>query len=166
MATITACCPSGEQGPRSEHAGRLGRPAQGRIQANRLRSPAIRALRNQAILGVYAAGLARARAAGEAAGKAALSSSRSSTPRATSCRSSARPRTLAQGQTPIVVTWDYNALAGRDTLDGNPPVESSCRRPASSPASMCRRSAPTRRIRTPRSCGWSISIRTKASSAG
>ncbi|MBU0779952.1 MAG: extracellular solute-binding protein, partial [Alphaproteobacteria bacterium] len=25
--------------------------------------------------------------------------------------------------TPIVIEWDYNALASRDTLQGNPPVE-------------------------------------------
>ena len=31
--------------------------------------------------------------------------------------------TLAQGTTPIVIMWDYNALAARDTLAGNPPVE-------------------------------------------
>ena len=31
--------------------------------------------------------------------------------------------TLAQGATPIVIYWDYNALTGRDTLQGNPPVE-------------------------------------------
>jgi putative spermidine/putrescine transport system substrate-binding protein len=31
--------------------------------------------------------------------------------------------TLAQGATPIVVMWDYNALSARDTLKGNPPVE-------------------------------------------
>ena len=31
--------------------------------------------------------------------------------------------TLAQGATPIIAMWDYNALAGRDTLAGNPPVE-------------------------------------------
>ena len=30
---------------------------------------------------------------------------------------------LAQGTTPIVVRWDYNALADRDTLKGNPTVE-------------------------------------------
>ncbi len=30
--------------------------------------------------------------------------------------------TLAQGATPIVVMWDYNALAAKDTLAGNPPV--------------------------------------------
>ena len=31
--------------------------------------------------------------------------------------------TLAQGTTPIVIQWDYNALAVADTLAGNPPVE-------------------------------------------
>ena len=30
---------------------------------------------------------------------------------------------LAQGSTPIVIRWDYNALADRDTLKGNPKVE-------------------------------------------
>ncbi len=31
--------------------------------------------------------------------------------------------TLAQGATPIVALWDYNALAARDSLKGNPKVE-------------------------------------------
>ena len=30
---------------------------------------------------------------------------------------------LAQGATPIIIRWDYNALADRDTLKGNPDVE-------------------------------------------
>ena len=30
---------------------------------------------------------------------------------------------LAQGTTPIIVRWDYNALADRDTLKGNPKVQ-------------------------------------------
>lgn len=29
----------------------------------------------------------------------------------------------AKGETPVRVTWDYNALAGRDSMNGNPPVE-------------------------------------------
>jgi putative spermidine/putrescine transport system substrate-binding protein len=29
---------------------------------------------------------------------------------------------LAQGATPVIIRWDYNALADRDTLKGNPPV--------------------------------------------
>ena len=31
--------------------------------------------------------------------------------------------TIAQGTTPIVVMWDYNALAARDSLKGNPKVD-------------------------------------------
>ena len=31
--------------------------------------------------------------------------------------------TLAQGATPVIVWWDYNALSSRDALQGNPPVE-------------------------------------------
>ncbi|PWR18314.1 ABC transporter substrate-binding protein [Zavarzinia compransoris] len=31
--------------------------------------------------------------------------------------------TIAQGQTPIVVAWDYNLLAWRDGLKGNPPMD-------------------------------------------
>ena len=30
---------------------------------------------------------------------------------------------VAKGETPIRITWDYLALAGRDELDGNPPIE-------------------------------------------
>jgi len=30
---------------------------------------------------------------------------------------------LAQGSTPIVIRWDYNSLADRDTLKGNPEIE-------------------------------------------
>jgi len=34
-----------------------------------------------------------------------------------------KPASLAQGTTPIMIRWDYNALASRDTLNGNPAVE-------------------------------------------
>ncbi len=30
---------------------------------------------------------------------------------------------VARGETPIRITWDYNALAGGDSFEGNPPVE-------------------------------------------
>ncbi|HQY93621.1 extracellular solute-binding protein [Caldilinea sp.] len=30
---------------------------------------------------------------------------------------------VARGETPVRITWDYNALAGADSFDGNPPVE-------------------------------------------
>src|SRR5205085_11954590 len=30
---------------------------------------------------------------------------------------------VAKGETPISITWDYNALAGKDGMAGNPPIE-------------------------------------------
>ena len=30
---------------------------------------------------------------------------------------------VARGETPVRITWDYNALAGADSFEGNPPVE-------------------------------------------
>jgi putative spermidine/putrescine transport system substrate-binding protein len=30
---------------------------------------------------------------------------------------------VARGETPIRITWDYNALAGSDSFEGNPPVD-------------------------------------------
>jgi len=30
---------------------------------------------------------------------------------------------VAKGETPVRITWDYNALAGRDSFEGNPQVE-------------------------------------------
>ena len=78
---------------------------------------------NQAIQGVYAAGLSTGAAAGEAAGTAGLEFFEELKPRATSCRSSAsRPRSR-RARRRSSITWDYNALAGRDTLNGNPPVD-------------------------------------------
>ena len=52
---------------------------------------------------------------------------------------------VAQGATPVVIRWDYNALADRDTLKGNPhDRRGGAEDAASSPASTCRRSAPMR----------------------
>jgi len=34
----------------------------------------------------------------------------------------AKGATLASGETPIVLGWDYNALAAKDSLKGNPPI--------------------------------------------
>ncbi|MFO1057999.1 MAG: ABC transporter substrate-binding protein [Dongiaceae bacterium] len=78
---------------------------------------------NQAIQGVYAAGLSQA---GGDAGKAAdaglkyfaeLNKNGNFVPVI------GKAASLAQGATPIIVRWDYNALADRDTLKGNPPVD-------------------------------------------
>lgn len=78
---------------------------------------------NQAIQAVYAAGLSTGAAAGEAAGKAGLDFFKKLNAAGNFVPVIGKPATLAQGQTPILINWDYNALAGRDTLKGNPPVD-------------------------------------------
>ncbi|MEI4486443.1 ABC transporter substrate-binding protein [Frigidibacter sp. MR17.14] len=78
---------------------------------------------NQAILGVLAAGMGKGAAAGEASGTAGLDYFAELNKAGNFVPVIGKAGTLAQGATPIVITWDYNALAGRDTLNGNPPVE-------------------------------------------
>ncbi len=78
---------------------------------------------NQAIQAVYAAGLSKGAAAGEAAGTAGLEFFKELNAKGNFVPVIGKAATLAQGQTPVLVTWDYNALAGRDTLNGNPPVD-------------------------------------------
>ncbi len=78
---------------------------------------------NQAIFGVHAAGLASGAAAGEAAGEAGLKFFAELNKAGNFVPTIGKSGTLAQGATPIVIWWDYNALSGRDALNGNPPVE-------------------------------------------
>lgn len=78
---------------------------------------------NQAILGVLAAGMAQGAAAGKDAGEAGLNYFAELNKAGNFVPVIGKSGTLAQGATPIVVMWDYNALAARDTLAGNPPVE-------------------------------------------
>jgi putative spermidine/putrescine transport system substrate-binding protein len=78
---------------------------------------------NQAILAVHAAGLGKGAKAGEAAGKAGLEFFAELNKGGNFVPVIGKSGTLAQGATPIVIMWDYNALAARDTLAGNPPVE-------------------------------------------
>jgi len=78
---------------------------------------------NQAILGVLAAGMSTGAAPGEAAGKAGLEFFKALNDAGNFVPVIGKAGTLAQGTTPIMIMWDYNALAARDTLAGNPPVE-------------------------------------------
>ncbi|MFQ8432102.1 ABC transporter substrate-binding protein [Amaricoccus sp. W119] len=78
---------------------------------------------NQAILGVYAAGLAQGGAAGEEAGQKGLDYFAEMNKAGNFVPVIGKAGTIAQGATPVVIWWDYNALSGRDTLAGNPPVE-------------------------------------------
>ncbi|MBP7001007.1 ABC transporter substrate-binding protein [Amaricoccus sp.] len=78
---------------------------------------------NQAILGVYAAGLSRGGAAGAEAGEKGLEFFAELNKAGNFVPTIGKSGTIAQGQTPVVVWWDYNALSGRDTLAGNPPLD-------------------------------------------
>jgi putative spermidine/putrescine transport system substrate-binding protein len=78
---------------------------------------------NQAISAVHAAGLSSGAASGEAAGKAGLEYFAALNKAGNFVPVIGKSGTLAQGATPIVVMWDYNALAAKDTLAGNPPVD-------------------------------------------
>jgi putative spermidine/putrescine transport system substrate-binding protein len=78
---------------------------------------------NQAIQGVYAAGLSTGAGAGAKAGEAGLKYFAELNAKGNFVPVIGKAASLAQGSTPIVVRWDYNALADRDTLNGNPPVE-------------------------------------------
>jgi putative spermidine/putrescine transport system substrate-binding protein len=78
---------------------------------------------NQAIQAVYAAGLASGAGAGAPAGEAGLKFFADLNAKGNFVPVIGKAASLAQGTTPIVIRWDYNALADRDTLNGNPPVE-------------------------------------------
>ena len=128
---------------------------------------ATRKASNQAISAVHAAGLAAGAEPGKAAAEAGLKFFADLNKAGNFVPVTGKAGTLAQGATPIVVYWDYNALTGRDTLKGNPPVDRG--RPEERRGRRRLRagaSAPSPRTRTPPSCGWSTSIRTRASSSG
>jgi putative spermidine/putrescine transport system substrate-binding protein len=78
---------------------------------------------NQAIFGVHAAGIGTGAAAGAAAGTAGLDFFKELNAKGNFVPVIGKSGTIAQGATPIVIWWDYNALSGRDALAGNPPIE-------------------------------------------
>jgi len=78
---------------------------------------------NQAILAVLAAGMAAGGAPGKEAGEKGLAYFADMNKAGNFVPVIGKAGTLAQGATPIVAMWDYNALAARDTLNGNPPVD-------------------------------------------
>ena len=78
---------------------------------------------SQAIQGVYAAGLSKAGGDAAKAGDAGLKFFAELNKAGNFVPVIGKAASLAQGATPIVIRWDYNALADRDTLKGNPPVD-------------------------------------------
>jgi putative spermidine/putrescine transport system substrate-binding protein len=78
---------------------------------------------NQAIQAVYAAGLGSGAADAKAAGEAGLKFFSELNKNGNFVPVIGKAASLAQGSTPVVIRWDYNALADRDTLKGNPAVD-------------------------------------------
>src|SRR5665213_2291424 len=78
---------------------------------------------NQAIQAVYAAGLASGGTAGADAGTKGLAFFAELNKAGNFVPVIGKAASLAQGTTPIVTTWDYNALAWKDGFNGNPKAE-------------------------------------------
>ncbi len=78
---------------------------------------------NQAIMGLYSAGLAAGGKDGASVADAGLKFFADLNKRGNFVPVIGKAAPLAQGTTPIVLRWDYLALADKDTLKGNPPTE-------------------------------------------
>ncbi len=78
---------------------------------------------NQAILAILSAGMARGGEPGAETGELGLEFFAELNAAGNFVPVTAASGTIAQGQTPIVAAWDYNLLAWRDSLEGNPPME-------------------------------------------
>jgi len=78
---------------------------------------------NNAILGVYAAGLATGASDAAGAAKAGVDFFKQLNEKGNFVPVDAEAAPIAQGTTPIAINWDYNLLAVRDQLDGNPEIE-------------------------------------------
>jgi putative spermidine/putrescine transport system substrate-binding protein len=78
---------------------------------------------NQAILAIMAMGMGRGAAPGEESGTKGLEFMAELNKAGNFVPVTGKAGTIAQGQTPIVAAWDYNLLAWRDSLAGNPPME-------------------------------------------
>ncbi len=77
---------------------------------------------NQAIQGVFAAGLGLSGGDVSKAGAAGLKYFSDMNKAGNFVPVIGKAASFAQGTTPIIIRWDYNALADRDTLKGNPKV--------------------------------------------
>ncbi|MEO5321925.1 ABC transporter substrate-binding protein [Mesorhizobium sp. CC13] len=77
----------------------------------------------QAILALMSAGISRGAEPGAESGKKGLELFAQLNQAGNFVPVLAKAGTIAQGQTPIVAAWDYNLLAWRDALNGNPPMD-------------------------------------------
>ncbi len=78
---------------------------------------------NQAIQAVFAAGLSSSGGDIAKAADAGLAYFADLNKKGNFVPVAGSSATLAQGTTPVAILWDYNGLAARDTLKGNPKIE-------------------------------------------
>jgi putative spermidine/putrescine transport system substrate-binding protein len=78
---------------------------------------------NQGILGIYAAGLAASGGDADKAAEEGLKFFAELNKAGNFVPATGRVGPLAQGATPIIIRWDYNALADKTELAGNPDVD-------------------------------------------
>jgi len=78
---------------------------------------------NQATTAVYAAGLGDGSVEATKAASAGLAFFADLNKKGNFVPAIGKAASIAQGTTPILVFWDYNALAARDNLKGNPKVD-------------------------------------------
>lgn len=78
---------------------------------------------NQAILAILSAGMAAGGKPGKESGEKGLAFFAELNKKGNFVPVTGKSGTIAQGQTPIVAAWDYNLLAWRDGLKGNPPMD-------------------------------------------
>ena len=78
---------------------------------------------NQAILAILSAGMGAGAKPGKDSGTKGLEFFAKLNKAGNFVPVTGKSGTIAQGQTPIVAAWDYNLLAWRDSLKGNPPMD-------------------------------------------
>ena len=78
---------------------------------------------NQATMGVYAAGLAGGATDAAKAAEDGLKFFAELNKSGNFVPAIGKAAPIAQGETPVLIFWDYNALAARDNLKGNPKVD-------------------------------------------
>lgn len=78
---------------------------------------------NSTMMTVYAAGISTGAAAGGDAATAGIAYYKDLKASGNLVAANGNAQNLTQGATPVIADWDYNILAMRDKLAGNPPVE-------------------------------------------
>ena len=118
---------------------------------------------NQAILGVFAAGLSAANGSVDQAADQGLTFLSELNKAGNFVPVVGQADSLARGETPILIRWDYLALGDRDRFEGNPEIEVVVPKSGVVAGVYVQGISAFAPIRTPPNYGWSICIRTRSS---